>query len=326
MNLYEFDKSLGSILFCGVDEAGRGPLAGPVVAGAVILPLNEDKMIEGLNDSKKLTPKKREELFGRIKDTALSVGVGVASVEEIENLNILNATFLAMKRAVLKLTPKPSFCIVDGNRIPPLDIPARCVVKGDGKSASIAAASIVAKVTRDEMMVKLDKTYPKYGFAGHKGYGTKLHYEMISKWGITPVHRKSFLKNISEKHKIISNERGKFGEKLACGYLIKNNYRVIAHNYRCRTGEIDLIAANEKYITFVEVKLRDKNCGYSPKEAVTKSKQRRIINAAVEFLHEHPSGLQPRFDVIEIVTADEGKVRVNFIKNAFCAEDDYGFV
>ena len=188
-------KSKGYNYICGVDEAGRGPLAGPVCAAAVILP--ENCVIEGVNDSKKLSEKKREELFKEITQKAISYSIAFGSIEEIETLNILGATFLAMKRAVEGLEVKPDFAIIDGNKVPPqLETEAAPLVKGDSKSISVAAASILAKVTRDRLLYEYDKKYPEYSFAAHKGYGTKAHIEAIRKYGITEVHRKSFLKNI----------------------------------------------------------------------------------------------------------------------------------
>lgn len=183
---------------CGIDEVGRGPLAGPVCAAAVILPL--DCSISGLNDSKRLTEKKREELFPVICEKAIAWGIGWASAEEIDEINILQATFLAMRRAVEELSPQPGWALVDGNRMPPLAIPGETVVKGDAQCASIAAASILAKVSRDRLLREWDLTYPQYGFGKHKGYGTKAHYEAIQAYGLLPVHRRSFLKNLGEKH------------------------------------------------------------------------------------------------------------------------------
>ena len=179
---------------CGVDEAGRGPLAGPVFAAAVILP--RGCVIDGVNDSKKLTEKKREQLYSKIKEQSLAYCVASASVDEIDEINILNATFLAMTRAVSGLQVKADFALVDGNRLPSLEIDAKAVVKGDSLSESIAAASILAKVERDHFMLNLDNEYPNYAFEKHKGYGTKLHIEMIKKYGASNVHRKTFLKKI----------------------------------------------------------------------------------------------------------------------------------
>lgn len=190
-------QEAGYGLVCGIDEAGRGPLAGPVCAAAVILPL--DCQIPGLNDSKKLTEKKREALFPLIQEKALAYGIGWASAQEIDEINILQATFLAMKRAVEQLPLQPGWALVDGNRMPPLEIPGETVVKGDAQCASIATASILAKVSRDRLLEEWDQLYPQYGFAKHKGYGTKAHYEAIQAHGILPIHRRSFLKNLEEK-------------------------------------------------------------------------------------------------------------------------------
>lgn len=199
MNWLEFEKEAvfkGCNLICGVDEAGRGPLAGPVFAAAVIL--KKDTVIEGLNDSKKLSEKKRELLFEEIKEKALCYSIASASVQEIESLNILKATNLAMFRAVKGLEVTPGLVLVDGNIVPQeIDIPAKAIVKGDSLSASIAAASILAKVSRDRYMLELDKLYPQYMLAKHKGYGTKLHIELIKQHGPSEIHRKSFLKKIA---------------------------------------------------------------------------------------------------------------------------------
>lgn len=179
---------------CGVDEAGRGPLAGPVCAAAVILP--PDCALPGLDDSKKLTAKRREALFPLIQETALAWAVGWASPEEIDSLNILNATYLAMNRAIAALSQPVSLALIDGNRNAGITVPSRCVVGGDGKCPSIAAASVLAKVSRDRRMVELDAQYPAYAFAQHKGYGTKLHYARLAEYGPSPLHRLTFLKKI----------------------------------------------------------------------------------------------------------------------------------
>ena len=175
-----------------MDEAGRGPLAGPVCAAAVVLP--RGLVIDGLNDSKKLTAKRREALFPVIVENAISYGIAYASVEEIDTLDILRATMLAMSRAVAQLTPQPALALIDGNRAPALGMPARTVIGGDGKCASIAAASVLAKVSRDRLMTELDAKYPEYGFAVHKGYGTKAHEAALRQYGPCKIHRRSFLK------------------------------------------------------------------------------------------------------------------------------------
>jgi len=184
----------GYQLLCGVDEAGRGPLAGPVYAAAVILPRGTE--IEGLNDSKKLSEKKREELYERIKEKAASYAVAFATVEEIEEKNILGATFLAMNRAIAKLAPAPELALIDGNRNSGIEMRSRCIIKGDALCADIAAASILAKVTRDRYMTQMAEHYPEYGFERHKGYGTKQHYEAIRAFGPSPIHRMSFLRKM----------------------------------------------------------------------------------------------------------------------------------
>ena len=185
-----FDKGLK--LICGVDEAGRGPLAGPVCAAAVILPPHIE--IPGLNDSKKLTDKKRRELFPVIKEQAIAYGIGLASHEEIDRINILQATYLAMERAIAQLSVKPELVLIDGNRAKDFGLPVQTVIKGDSLSASIAAASVLAKVTRDDLMLDAAKDYPQYAFDVHKGYGTKAHYEALRAYGPSPIHRMSFLK------------------------------------------------------------------------------------------------------------------------------------
>lgn len=197
MDWLEFEKEALAKCYksvCGVDEAGRGPLAGPVCAAAVILP--EGVIIDGVNDSKKLSEKKRESLFDVIREQALSYSIAYATVDEIEEINILNATMLAMRRAIDGLDIKADYAMIDGNKIPPIDIDAECIVKGDAKSMSIACASILAKVSRDRLLYKYAEEYPMYGFDKHKGYGTKVHREAILKYGPCPYHRKSFLKKL----------------------------------------------------------------------------------------------------------------------------------
>ncbi len=197
MNLYEMEADLrteGLRLICGVDEAGRGPLAGPVCAAAVILP--EGTEIPGLNDSKKLTEKKREALFPVIKSTALHWGIAFADHKEIDELNILQATFLAMKRAVEMLGIEPELGLIDGNRCPEVGFPVKAVVGGDAKCACIAAASVLAKVSRDRFMLEMDGKYPGYGFAQHKGYPTAAHYAALRELGPCPIHRLTFLKKM----------------------------------------------------------------------------------------------------------------------------------
>lgn len=195
VNMWEIEDGFfaeGVKVICGVDEAGRGPLAGPVCAAAVILPPHLE--IPGLTDSKKLTDRKRRELFPIIKEQAIAYGIGMASEQEIDEINILQATLLAMQRALDQLNVKPDLALIDGNREKDFGVPVKTVVKGDSLSMNIAAASILAKVTRDDLMVEMAETYPEYGFEIHKGYGTKAHYAALTEHGPSPIHRMTFLK------------------------------------------------------------------------------------------------------------------------------------
>ena len=196
-NMWAYEEALiadGYQLICGVDEAGRGPLAGPVCAAAVILPPHVD--IPGLNDSKKLSDQKRRELYPLIQEKAIAYAVALSSEKEIDDVNILQATFLAMGRAVSQLSVQPGYILVDGNRLPDFCTPAQTVVKGDSLSMSIAAASVLAKVTRDDLMLQMAEKYPSYGFEVHKGYGTKAHYEALAAHGPCAIHRMTFLKKL----------------------------------------------------------------------------------------------------------------------------------
>ena len=188
----EIKLERGELVICGVDEAGRGPLAGPVCAAAVILP--DGYEIPGLNDSKQLSDKKRRELFPVIQEEAIAYGIAMVDEKTIDEVNILNATFMAMKDAISQLSVRPDLALIDGNRTTDFGVEAMAVVKGDARDASIAAASILAKVTRDRFMEEMDKQYPEYGFAVHKGYGTRRHYDAIREHGMCPIHRKTFLK------------------------------------------------------------------------------------------------------------------------------------
>lgn len=324
MTLFEYDKSQNVPLLCGVDEAGRGPLAGDVYAAAVILP--PDCVIEGLNDSKKLSEKKREELYDIIKEKAVSWCVASASVKEIDELNILNATFLAMNRAVEGLSVKPGLVLVDGNKNPIKSCNSRFVIKGDATSAAIAAASILAKVSRDRYMTRLDKEYPEYCFCRHKGYPTRLHYEMLDKYGASDIHRKSFLKKyFAAKSTPEAKKTGDKGETAACRYLKKHGYKIADKNFAAKGGEIDIIAVKDGTIVFAEVKTRGANSVCAPSEAVDKRKQERIIKTAREYMLKKRVELQPRFDVVEVSVLKDGGSRISHIENAFIAEGEYVF-
>lgn len=330
MDLFEYDRSEGVELLCGVDEAGRGPLAGDVYAAACILP--PDACIEGLNDSKKLTPKRRDALYDEIREKALGWCVATASVEEIEQLNILNATFLAMRRAVEGLSLRPKLVLVDGNRNPQLGVHSRCVVKGDATSACIAAASILAKVERDRYMEQVARDYPQYQFDKHKGYGTALHYAMLDQYGPSAVHRLSFLKKYeAEKLRRAGGDPstasaigGRLGEDAAAEWLAAQGCTIEARNYTSPYGEIDIIARKDGILAFVEVKTRTEGGLTNPRDAVTLAKQKRVVETALCYLEEKKeTKLQPRFDVAEVTLTPVFPQRVSgirWIENAFGGE------
>lgn len=307
-------KNSGFSVVCGVDEAGRGPLCGPVCAAAVILP--DGCVIEGLNDSKKLSEKKREQLFDVVKETAVSYGVGMATAKEIDEINILQATFLAMRRAVAQLCPQPDLALIDGNQRPGLPCAEETIVKGDAKCMSVAAASILAKVTRDRYMRELDKRYPQYCFAQHKGYGTKLHYEKLAEYGLCEEHRRTFLKKIlgepNEK-----KETGDRGEDVCARYYEKHGYTVIARNFHSRYGEIDVIAESDTQLVFIEVKTRAEGQATLPCEAVDQKKMRRLTQTAQMFLTQYDKERQMQFDVFEVLTRDGRPVKCRRLENAF---------
>lgn len=322
-DLFQYDRDIGVIPLCGVDEAGRGPLAGDVYAAAVIL--KPDTVIEGLNDSKKLTEKKRELLFDEICEKAEAYCVATATVEEIDRLNILQATFLAMRRAVEGLGVKPKLVLVDGNRNPELSVHSRLVVKGDGTSACIAAASILAKVSRDRYMAKLAEQYPQYGFEKHKGYGSKLHYQMLDEHGISPIHRKSFLKKYVSGEESPAQKRGRLGEEAVCGWLLSEGCTIAARNYSVPPyGEIDIIAEKDGITAFVEVKARKEGAKVSGAAAVTPSKQKKLILAASQYADTHTCG-RCRFDLAEVDLVGGKTPRITALRyypNAFKADEE----
>lgn len=320
-----------NVLICGIDEAGRGPLAGPVAAGAVILP--RDCSILRINDSKKLSPACRDELYEEIREKAVSWSVGLADVEEIDRINILQATYRAMLRAVNGLDCVPGAYLNDAVTIPGLPSMLQTpIIGGDGKSISIAAASIMAKVTRDRIMETYDRQWPEYGFARHKGYGTKEHREAILRYGPCPIHRKTFLtkllsgrdmhesgacppRNHTDRPSSGKNQRaaGARYEAYAADWLASQGYQILARNFRWARGEIDIIAREKGTICFVEVKYRHhQGCG-EPEEAVDRAKQKRIAEAARVWLADHGGEEQPcRFDVVA-VTDD----RISLIRDSF---------
>ena len=316
----------GQGLICGIEEAGRGPLAGPVAAAAVILP--EDLLLPYLNDSKKVTEKRREVLFAQIKEKALAWAVVMVPPDRIDEINILQATYEAMRTAVGQLAVRPDVLVNDAVTIPGMDILQVPVIKGDAKCISIAAASILAKVTRDTYMKEMDRKYPAYGFAGHKGYGTKAHCQAILEYGPCPIHRRSFLgrilagqhrgqgvsavqresedtasgscspenagsmhdgeeKNLLKKNAPSSRqETGRRGEEEAVRFLSKKGVKILERNFRDRNGEIDLIGEQDGVLLFIEVKYRGSQRFGTPEEAVTPEKQHNICRTALYYLHQ----------------------------------------
>ena len=320
---------------CGIDEAGRGPLAGPVCAAAVILP--KDARILYLNDSKKLSEKRREALYDEIMEKAIGVGVGLVSPARIDEINILQADYEAMRQAIDALPVRPQILLNDAVTIPEVEIPQEPIVKGDAKSVSIAAASVIAKVTRDRIMVDLDRQYPQYGFASHKGYGTAAHIEALQKYGPCPEHRRSFIGHFvdmsgetaaadstpvqapeqpdSESADVQSNVSvGRQQEARAASYLEAHGHRILEHNFRCRAGEIDLISREGNVLVFTEVKYRADGRMGDPAEAVNREKKYRISRAADFYrkIHKIPGNAPCRFDVIALMPGE-----VRYIRNAF---------
>ncbi len=298
-------ETAGCEMIAGVDEAGRGPLAGPVCAAAVILP--KGLVIEGINDSKKLTERQREKLFDVIKEKALAYCIAWGSVEEIESLNILQATMLTMQRAIEGLSMTPDFVLVDGNRRPETTVPCVPIVKGDAQSQSIAAASILAKVSRDRLMVELAKEYPLYAFEKHKGYGTPLHCDKLLTYGPCPIHRASFLTKILDPEQAAKKKRtrkravGDQGEEEALHYLQQQGYELVERNYTCPYGEVDMIVQNAEYLVFVEVKSRQWNSLDRPAAAVNNAKQRKLLKTAEHYIQNHGCDRIQRMDIVEVV-------------------------
>ena len=307
----------GYDLIAGIDEVGRGPLAGPVVAAAVILP--KECKIEGVNDSKKLSAKKREELYDIILEKAVSYGIGVVSNERIDEINILQATYEAMREALSQLKPKADFILADAVTIPMVSTPQRGIIKGDAKSMSIGAASIIAKVYRDRLMEAYEEVYPGYGFASNKGYGAAEHIEGLKKLGPTPIHRKTFLKNLLPQEGDTATDKGHRGEALAAKQMEKMGYEILERNFHALKAEIDIIAKKDNTVVFTEVKYRKNEEMGTPAEAVGYQKQQNIIRAAKVYIAQNclmEEGYDFRFDVAEILTQD-GKTYFRYTEDAF---------
>jgi ribonuclease HII len=319
----------GYFRVAGVDEAGRGPLAGPVVAAAVIL--RDGECPEGVGDSKALSPARREALYRRLVSTA-HWAVGIAAVEEIDRLNILNATQLAMRRALEALTPPADFALVDGLPVKGLPVPHRAIVRGDARCLSISAASIIAKVTRDRMMLDLHNQYPVYGFDRHKGYGTPQHLRALGEHGPCPSHRRSFAPVLTSEFRVPKRQPrnsepgtpnpkqalGAEGERRAALALEGAGYTVVERNARVGHDELDIVCRHEEAWVFVEVKTR-RGSGYgAPDEAVTPRKQAKLIRAAQGWLVAHDiSDPEWRFDVVAVLFQNGAPPSVDIIVNAF---------
>jgi ribonuclease HII len=283
-------------LIAGVDEAGRGPLAGPVVAAAVILPNYYD--LKGLDDSKKLTPKKRSQLFVEIQHQATAIGVGVVAAAEIDKTNILQATHQAMKMALGRLKPRPDQAVIDGHALPTQIIPNKGVIKGDQTIDVIKAASIIAKVTRDNMMEQYDIIFPAYGFRKHKGYGTREHMDKLRLNKACVIHRKSF-KPVASAMPTLSWLRkedgiGQWGEQTAAVYLLERGYEIVAMNVHCDPyGEIDIIAEKDGIIIFVEVKTYSKKQLGTPAQNIDQNKLKKLEAA----IHKYVVDMQVKKDI-----------------------------
>ena len=296
----------------GVDEAGRGPLAGPVVAAAVVLARRY--RLPGLDDSKRVPERRRWELYERLIRDCLAHGVGTASVEEIETRGIVQATFLAMRRALDEVKPPPDFLLVDGFALPGVDARQLALPGGDRRSISIAAASILAKVTRDRLMVELDGVYPGYGFARHKGYGTPAHLEAIRELGPCPAHRPSFLSGLGPPPRPSSrSRRGREGEEVAARHLQAAGWELLGESFRTRGGEVDLVARDGNCLVFVEVRNWG-SAAFGPAVAsIDRFKQGRLRSTAEIFLARHPkwADLDVRFDVVLVTPGVSGRLLVH---------------
>ena len=303
----------------GIDEAGRGPLAGPVVSSAVILP--HDIELPEVTDSKKISEKKRERLYDEIYDNAISIGVGVVYEDEIDEKNILQATFKAMRLSVGKLGIKPDILLVDGNKADIKHYKQESIIDGDQKSLSIAAASIIAKVTRDRMMRQYDIIFPKYGFAKHKGYGTKQYMQAIRSRKAAPIHRKSF--NPVSNHLPsfayykLNHLIGKLGEQLVACKMIRSGYEILETNYNvAKVGEIDIISRDEGMLVFTEVKTQSSGDGWDePRIQIDEKKRDRIMNAVQHYMDVNKLDCDFRFDMGEVLLG-RGKPEIRILEES----------
>ncbi len=305
-------RTKGYKLIAGCDEAGRGPLCGPVVSAVVILPEDFNELY--VNDSKKLTESKRNKLYDIITEKAVCWAVGIADNEVIDKINILSATKKTITDALDKMKIKPDMLLLDALEID-YDIPQKGFVKGDANVYSIAAASIVAKVTRDRLMYEYDKQYPEYGFASNKGYGTAEHIKAIEKYGITPIHRKSFLSGITNQ--MPSREIGNCFEQEAVDFLKSKGCEIIQRSVKRGSGEIDIIYDDAGVTVFCEVKERKDNFHGTAEEQVGYDKQKRIKDAAQIYISEKGITTPVRFDIIAFNVYNNDKFSLKHYKNAF---------
>ncbi len=318
-------RNRGFRAVAGIDEAGRGTLAGPVVAACVLLPFETD--LPGVRDSKTLSEKQREAAFEAIYERAVSIGIGMADAPTIDRLNILRATHHAMREAVAAMTTPPDIVLIDGRAAHPFPVPQIALLQGDSRSRSIAAASIIAKVTRDRLMKEMHLLYPQYGFAEHKGYGTAEHFAALEQFGPCPLHRKSFapvtrlldtslLPEEDARHRL-----GESGEIVARSHLIRLGWEILSTRYRCREGEIDIIARDGETLVFVEVKARRGSARTVPAEAVDARKRTLMQTAAQTYLFESelPEDSPCRFDVAEVIFLPDGRASVRLLPDAFMA-------
>ena len=320
MNMLEFEVNhwdSGKKYIAGIDEAGRGPLAGPVVAAAVILP-HGIKLPE-VNDSKKISEKKRERLYDEINAAALSVGVGVVHEDKIDEKNVLQATFKAMRQSIGKLPIKPDILLVDGTQADIKHYKQESIIDGDQKSLSIAAASIIAKVTRDRMMRQYDIVFPEYGFAKHKGYGTKQHIEAITARKASPIHRKSFNPVLHHLPTFAYLKRnrliGRLGEQLTACQFIRKGHEILETNYNVsKVGEIDIISRNEGMLVFTEVKTQIAGHGWKGlRSHINENKIDHIMNAVQHYMKTKELDCDFRFDVGEVILG-KGKPEIRILE------------
>ena len=310
----------GKEYIAGIDEAGRGPLAGPVVSSAVIFP--HDIELPEVKDSKKISEKKRERLYDDIYDAALAVGVGIIHEEEIDEKNILQGTYQAMRQSIGQLSVKPDILLVDGNKADIKHYEQESIIDGDQKSLSIAAASIIAKVTRDRMMRQYDIVFPQYGFAKHKGYGTKQHMEAIISRKASPIHRKSFNPVSNHLPSFAYYKRnhliGKLGEQLVACQMIRNGHEIMETNYNVpKVGEIDIISQEKDILVFTDVKTQTAGTEWGDcRSQVDEKKSDRVMNAVQHYMDENELDFDFRFDIGKVVLG-KGKPEIRILEEEF---------